>query len=337
MPGGAMLRGLTIRDMLLVDRLELEFRPGLNVLTGETGAGKSILLDCLGFVLGWRTRSDVLRSGADRGEVEAVFDLPAGHPAHAVLDDAGIAPGDALVLRREARPDGRRTAWVNDRRVAAETLRALGDTLVELHGQHDDKGLLNPRGHRVLLDDFAGTATQLDETRRAWRGLAQAQAARTALVDKLVADASMPVPESALEAEVHRHLEQENRLEDVEHRAEVVESTEKSLRTQFILDKLSESLDVQVSQDELTSYLIQAAGNYGMEPGEFIQSVDRAGQLPQMVSEVSRAKSLTMALQKVTIKDTAGKSVDLSEFLKVSAGGPAFTLPEETHDHDHEH
>ena len=196
-------------------------------------------------------------------------------------------------------------------------------------------------------DDFAQIASQFDtiaelkddlkkEVERKGR-MAQAQAARTALVDKLVADATVPVPESVVEAEVHRHLEQEGRLDDDKHRTEVIESTEKSLRTQFVLDKLSESLDVQVSQDELTSYLIQSAANYGMEPGEFIQTVDRAGQLPQMIGEVARAKSLTVALQKVTVKDTKGKKVDLSEFLQVSEGGPSIVLPDETHDHDHDH
>jgi trigger factor len=196
-------------------------------------------------------------------------------------------------------------------------------------------------------DEFAQIASQFDtidelkedlknEVERKGR-MTQAQAARTALVDKLVADVSMPLPESIVEAEVHRHLEQEGRLDDDEHRKEVIESTEKGLRTQFVLDKLSESLDVQVSQDELTSYLIQSAAQYGMEPGEFIQTVDRAGQLPQMVSEVARAKSLTLALQKATVKDTKGKKVDLSEFLKVSQGGPAITLPDESHDHDHDH
>lgn len=196
-------------------------------------------------------------------------------------------------------------------------------------------------------DEFAQIASQFDtidelkedlkkEVERKGR-MTQAQAARTALVDKLVEDVSIPVPESVVEAEVHRHLEQEGRLEDDKHRAEVIESTEKTLRTQFLLDKLSESLDVQVSQDELTSYLIQSASQYGMEPGEFIQTVDRAGQLPQMVSEVARAKSLTLALQKVSIKDTKGKKVDLSEFLQVSQGGAPIALPEEDHDHDHDH
>jgi DNA repair protein RecN (Recombination protein N) len=145
-----MLRGLEIRDMLIIERLDLAFRPGLNVLTGETGAGKSILLDSLGFVLGWRGRAELVRKGADRGEVTAVFDLPPGHPAHAILAEAGIEPNEddpgELILRRVNYQDGRKTAWINDRRASGETLRALSDTLVELHGQQDDKGPPEPAG-----------------------------------------------------------------------------------------------------------------------------------------------------------------------------------------------
>ncbi|MCK0170512.1 DNA repair protein RecN [Aliiroseovarius sp. S1123] len=169
-----MLRSLDIRDMLIIDRLELEFQPGLNVLTGETGAGKSILLDSLGFVLGWRGRADLVRAGADQGEVVAEFDLPSEHPARAVLEEAGIPVADELVLRRINRSDGRKTAWVNDRRASGEVLRALSDSLVELHGQQDDKGLLNPRVHRLLLDEFAGLGGSVDGVRTAWRSVAQA-------------------------------------------------------------------------------------------------------------------------------------------------------------------
>ncbi|RMH39417.1 MAG: DNA repair protein RecN, partial [Alphaproteobacteria bacterium] len=140
-----MLRGLDIRDMLIIDRLSLEFGPGLNVLTGETGAGKSILLDALGLALGWRGRADVVRAGADTAEVEAVFTLSEAHPARAILAEAGLGADDELILRRQARADGRKQAWVNDRRVSTEVLRSLSATLVELHGQHDDRGLLNPR------------------------------------------------------------------------------------------------------------------------------------------------------------------------------------------------
>ncbi|PIB24224.1 DNA repair protein RecN [Amylibacter kogurei] len=168
-----MLRGLNIKDMLLIDRLDLEFQSGLNVLTGETGAGKSILLDSLGFVLGWRGRADLVRTGADQGEVTAVFELATDHPARKILRDAGLPEEDDLILRRTNSRDGRKTAYVNDRRCSGEVLRNLSDTLIELHGQHDDRGLLDPKGHRDLLDTFAGI--DLTDLRNAWRERARLQ------------------------------------------------------------------------------------------------------------------------------------------------------------------
>jgi len=180
-----MLRSLEIRDLLIIDRLELAFQPGLNVLTGETGAGKSILLDALGFVLGWRGRAELVRAGADQGEVTAVFDLPVGHAAHTVLAEAGIVAEDELILRRINTADGRKTAWVNDRRASGEVLRALSDTLVELHGQHDDRGLLNPRGHRQILDAFA--AVDLAPVRAAWAALSGARKAKVRAEEMLAA------------------------------------------------------------------------------------------------------------------------------------------------------
>ncbi|MEM8775850.1 MAG: DNA repair protein RecN [Pseudomonadota bacterium] len=170
-----MLRSLDIRDILIIDRLELAFQPGLNVLTGETGAGKSILLDALGFVLGWRGRADLVRQGAEQGEVIAEFDLDADHPARAVLEEAGLPQDDTLLLRRINTSEGRKTAWVNDRRCSGEILRALSETLVELHGQHDDRGLLNAREHRGLLDEFAGLQSELVICRKAWRALEKAR------------------------------------------------------------------------------------------------------------------------------------------------------------------
>lgn len=186
-----MLRGLDISDMLIIDRLELAFQPGLNVLTGETGAGKSILLDSLGFVLGWRGRADLVRQGAAQGEVTAWFDLPADHPAHDILEEAGLPGGEELILRRINTAEGRKTAWVNDRRCSGEVLRRLSETLVELHGQHDDRGLLNPRGHRAILDEFAGLDAAKLQCRAAWgargqaaKALAAAEAAMAAIRDE---------------------------------------------------------------------------------------------------------------------------------------------------------
>ncbi|MEQ9257849.1 MAG: DNA repair protein RecN [Roseovarius sp.] len=175
-----MLRALDIRDILIIDHLELAFQPGLNVLTGETGAGKSILLDALGFVLGWRGRAELVRQGAAQGEVMAEFDLPEAHPAREVLREAGLPEADELILRRVNLPDGRKTAYVNDRRCSGEVLRQLSDTLVELHGQHDDRGLLNPRGHRGLLDAFGGLGTEREAVRATWREM---RAAREALAE----------------------------------------------------------------------------------------------------------------------------------------------------------
>ncbi|WP_283637883.1 DNA repair protein RecN [Marinovum algicola] len=182
-----MLRTLDIRDMLIIDHLELAFQPGLNVLTGETGAGKSILLDSLGFVLGWRGRAELVRAGAKQGEVVAEFDLPPGHAAFAVLEEAGLPVTDELILRRVNTAEGRKTAWVNDRRCSGEVLRQLSETLVELHGQHDDRGLLNPRGHCRILDAFAGVEAELAATRGAWKALSQARKALTGAETALAA------------------------------------------------------------------------------------------------------------------------------------------------------
>lgn len=186
-----MLRALEIRDILIIDRLELAFRPGLNVLTGETGAGKSILLDSLGFVLGWRGRAELVRQGAQQGEVVAEFDLAPDHPARAVLDEAGLPAEDGLILRRVNSADGRKTAWVNDRRCSGEVLRRLSETLVELHGQHDDRGLLDPRGHRALLDTYGDLGGLVAGTRGAWRALRaarKAEAAARAALDEVRAE-----------------------------------------------------------------------------------------------------------------------------------------------------
>jgi DNA repair protein RecN (Recombination protein N) len=157
-----LLRQLVIRDVVLIDRVELDFGNGLGVLTGETGAGKSILLDALGLALGARADSGLVRSGQDGAAVTASFELPAGHPAASVLDEAGVEvePGEPLLVRRQVKADGGSRAFASGSPVPAAVLRELGATLVEIHGQHDDRGLLNPRGHRDLLDAFGRVDTR---------------------------------------------------------------------------------------------------------------------------------------------------------------------------------
>jgi len=151
-----MLTGLSIRDVVLIDTLELDFGPGLGVLTGETGAGKSILLDALGLALGMRADSGLVRAGQKQASVSVAFELAADHAALALLDANGLAheAGEPLVVRRTVKADGGSRAFVDDQPVSAALVRELGALLVEIHGQHDDRGLLNPRGHRALLDGF---------------------------------------------------------------------------------------------------------------------------------------------------------------------------------------
>lgn len=198
-------------------------------------------------------------------------------------------------------------------------------------------------------DDFAQIASQFDTIKELREDLkkqaqrkgmfGQAQEARDKLVEKLLAEVTMPLPQGVVDVEVNRHLEQEGRLEDDKHRAEVVESTGKSLRTQLLLDALVEKLEVQVSQDELTQYLMQSASQYQMEPTEFIQSLDQNGQIPSMVGEVARSKSLSVALAQVTVKDTKGKKVDLSEFTSTATDpvedAVAQAVADNHEDHDH--
>ncbi|MCR2785500.1 MULTISPECIES: trigger factor [unclassified Microbacterium] len=174
-------------------------------------------------------------------------------------------------------------------------------------------------------DDFAQIASEFDtiaelraslaERVSEQSGFAQASAARDKLVEKLIELTDIPVPEQLVEDEVHTHLEGEGRLEDDEHRAEVTEASKKQFRTQMVLDKIAEEFKVQVSQDELTQYLIQSAAQYNMAPQEFVNALQQGNQLPAMIGEVGRNKALALALGKVTVVDTAGKPVDLSGFI----------------------
>ena len=152
-----MLRQLAVHNVVLVERLELEFEPGLGVLTGETGAGNSILLDALGLALGSRADTGLVRQGQDSAAVSAEIALPPDHPATALLAAQGIEtePGEPLIVRRTLKSDGGSRAFAGGSAVPAGLLRDIGGLAVEVHGQHDDRGLLNPRGHRALLDSFA--------------------------------------------------------------------------------------------------------------------------------------------------------------------------------------
>ena len=149
-----MLTALSIRDVVLIDRLDLSFGPGLTVLTGETGAGKSILLDSLGLALGMRAESGLVRAGCEQASVAACFSLPVDHPALSLLSEQGLDAEDEIVLRRIVTKDGRSRAFVNDQPAGVSLLRRIGALLVEVQGQHEQMGLADPASHTAFLDVF---------------------------------------------------------------------------------------------------------------------------------------------------------------------------------------
>ena len=172
-----MLARLSIRDVVLIDQLDLEFSPGLTILTGETGAGKSILLDALALALGARGDGGLVRHGQPQGQVTAIFDLPEGHAAHALLEGQDIEIGDELILRRVQFADGRTRAYVNDQSVSAQALRTLASALVEIHGQHDERALTDPSTHRALVDAYGGLEPLTAATERACSALRESERA----------------------------------------------------------------------------------------------------------------------------------------------------------------
>jgi len=163
-----MLARLSIRDIVLIDRLDIDFASGLSVLTGETGAGKSILLDAFALALGALADVALVRHGAEQGQVTASFELPAGHPVRALMAANDIPAEDELILRRVQFADGRTRAFVNDQPVSAQALKMLGSALVEIHGQHDERALVDAATHRRLLDAFAGLEREATEVECLW-------------------------------------------------------------------------------------------------------------------------------------------------------------------------
>ncbi|MES2031908.1 MAG: DNA repair protein RecN, partial [Pseudomonadota bacterium] len=173
-----MLARLSIRDIVLIERLDIEFSRGLAVLTGETGAGKSILLDAFALALGGRGDAGLVRHGAEQGQVTAVFDLARGHPALAILKDNGFDDDSGeMILRRVQLADGRTRAFINDQAISVQTMKAVGAALVEIHGQHDERALVDAATHRRLLDAFAGLDKDVTALETFWEARKTAYAA----------------------------------------------------------------------------------------------------------------------------------------------------------------
>lgn len=174
-----MLTALSINNVVLIDKLDLEFKSGLSVLTGETGAGKSILLDSLGLVLGNRAEASMIRQGADKLSVSAVFELSVENKElSALLDEYEIEASDELLIKRTLNRDGKGKIFINDQPVGARLLKEIGRYLVEIHGQFDNQGLLNPANHRDVLDAFGNYKTTAEEVKKCWQAYKQAEKAR---------------------------------------------------------------------------------------------------------------------------------------------------------------
>jgi DNA repair protein RecN (Recombination protein N) len=258
-----MLAALSIRDIVLIDRLELALASGLCALTGETGAGKSILLDALGLAIGGRADAGLVGQAAEQGSVTAVFDVPLAHPARLILKDNGLDSEGDLILRRVQAKDGRTRAFVNDQPVSIGLLRQVGDELVEIHGQHDERGLLDASGHRALLDIFGGLEAKALDVRRLWAAAAEAR--------KALNDHETLLAKAKAEQDYLRHVVGE--LDELSPE----EGEETKLAEERILMMHSEKIaaDLVEAQDAL-------AGNGGLE-ARLAQAMRRLARAAEQV------------------------------------------------------
>jgi DNA repair protein RecN (Recombination protein N) len=227
-----MLSRLSIRDIVLIERLDIDCAPGLSVLTGETGAGKSILLDAFALALGGRGDASLVRHGAEQGQVTAAFDIEPDHPAVALVAGAGIDTQDGLILRRVQLADGRTRAFVNDEPVSVQVLKSLGSALVEIHGQHDDRALVDVASHRQLLDAYAGLEADAAAVARLW--------AERRTAEEAVASHRARVEQARREADWLRHAVEELTRLKPETGEEAALAEKRTAMMQF--DKIAEDL-----------------------------------------------------------------------------------------------
>lgn len=286
-----MLTRLSVRDIVLIETLDLELDRGMTVLTGETGAGKSILLDALALALGARGDAGLVRAGAKSGQVQAVFELEPGHPAFTALEEAGLELEPDLIIRRTQSADGRARGFVNDQPVSMSLLRTLGASLVEIHGQHDDRALVDPASHRALLDAYGGLqglagdvavahgALQKAERERDVHAAALAEAAKEAdylkaSVEELTTLSSEPGEEEALAARRTIMMQAEKVAADVQEAHEAVSGV---AAPSPVLATLMRRLERKGPDSEaLLGPIIDALGRSLDSLGEAAMEIDRA-------------------------------------------------------------
>ncbi len=280
-----MLIRLSIRNIVLIEALDLDFAAGLGVLTGETGAGKSILLDALGLVLGNRADSGLVRAGEDQASVVASFEfdrLPP--PVRAILTEAevDVEPGEPLLIKRRLRADGGSKAFVNDQPVGAALLRELALHLVELHGQHDDRGLANPRGHRLLLDRFAGAdSAAVEAAWRTWRSAEDALDAARSALDRAASDRDLLLA----------HLAELTALEPLAgEEAELAEARATMQKGERLSGDLAELQHLWAGSDSALASLRSAARRLDRIAAEHPLLAEALGALDRAVIEAGEAE-----------------------------------------------
>jgi len=269
-----MLTALSIRDVVLIEALDLEFGPGLGVLTGETGAGKSILLDSLGLALGARADSGLVRQGAAQASVAATFDPPSAVVAAMAENGLELEPGEPLIIRRIVKSDGGSRAFVNDQPASAGLLRELGQHLVEIHGQHDDRGLLNPRGHRALLDAFGRLdSAAVGSAHRGWR--AAQEALEAARADQALAERDRDWLDHSV-AELRALAPEPGEEETLADRRATMQRGEKVAGELQAIADLLEGSEGGLAKLRQAARILERVSDAHPQLGEALASLDRA-------------------------------------------------------------
>ena len=296
----AMLTQLAVRNVVLIEALDLDFGRALGVLTGETGAGKSILLDALGLVLGNRAETSLVRSGAAQASVSASFEFASLPPPLAeLLDEAGLAiePGEPLIIRRQVKADGGSKAFVNDQSASVGLLRNLAPLLVELHGQHDDRGLVNPRGHRQLLDRFADADTaKVARNWREWQRAAEALEEAREAIDAASAEQDLLLAHLAELTKIEPQAGEEARL------AEARAAMQKGERLSGDLEELRH---IWEGSESPLSELRTAARRLDRIAGEHKLLAEALGALDRAILEATEAEEKLEEAAEALVHDPA--------------------------------
>jgi DNA repair protein RecN (Recombination protein N) len=319
-----MLVQLSIRDIVLIERLDLEFDSGLSVLTGETGAGKSILLDSLSLALGGRGDGSLVRHGADKGQVSAAFDVPLDHPVRKIIRDNGLDDEGDVVFRRVQNADGRTRVFINDQPASVALMREAGRLLVEIHGQHDDRALVDAEAHRMLLDAFGGldgAAHDVQALHSAWRDAEKALRTQREKVEKAAREADYL---RASVDELEKLSPREGEEEDLADRRAAMMKVEK---TAADINEANEILNGQSSPTPIISSLLRRLERKAADApelmGDLVAALDRA------LNALADAQSTAEATLRAADFDPRELETTEERLFALRAAARKFNLPVE--------